>query len=94
MELVADGYPEDNDFFLVTDDEEWIWDEIGFEEDESYQYSACLDPTGCATLDFFDWYGDGIEAPGGITLTYDGTVFWDHSDDIGGGVVFRFGDGC
>jgi hypothetical protein len=53
-----------------------------------------LDRTGCATLDFFDWYGDGIESPCGITLTYDGTVFWDHNDDIEGGVIFRIGDGC
>jgi hypothetical protein len=94
MELVTDGYPEDNDFFLVSDDEEWIWDEIGFDADESYEYSTCLDPTGCATLDFFDWYRDGIISPGGFTLTYGGTVFWDHSDDIGGGVVFRIGDAC
>jgi hypothetical protein len=70
MELVAGGYPEDNAFFLVTDDEQWIWDEIGFDNDESYEYSACLDRTGCATLDFFDWYGDGIESPGRITLAY------------------------
>ncbi len=39
------------------------------------------------------WYGDGISAPGGVTLSYDGAVVYD-SGDFGYGEVFRFGDGC
>jgi hypothetical protein len=53
-----------------------------------------LDRTGCATLDFFDWWGNGIALPGGIMLTYNGTVFLDHSNTIGGGMAFHIGDGC
>jgi hypothetical protein len=94
MELVTDSYPDDNDFLLVTDDEEIVWYESSFDATESYKYFACLDPTRCATLNFFDFSGDGIEAPGGITLTYDGTVLMNQSGAIEGGVVFRLGDGC
>jgi hypothetical protein len=85
MELVTDSSPEDNDFFLVTDDEVFIWYESSFDATESYK---------CATFEFFDSHGNGIEAPGGITLTYDGTVLMNQSDPIAGGVVFRLGDGC
>jgi hypothetical protein len=94
MELVTDSYPEGNNFFLVTDDEEIVWYESSFDATESYEYNACLDPTGCSTLDFFDFQGNGIEAPGGITLTYDGTVLMNQSDAIESGVVFRLDDGC
>jgi hypothetical protein len=93
-ELVTDSYPEDNNFFLVTDKEEIIWYESLFDATESYEYFACLDPTGCLTFNLFDWYDDGIESPGGITLTYDGTVLMNQSDNIEGHVVFRLGDGC
>jgi hypothetical protein len=49
-------------------------------------------PKGCAALESFDWYSDGISAPGDIKLTYDGEVVCD-SGDFGFGEVFRFGDG-
>jgi trypsin len=95
MDLLTDDYGSETEFFLVTrEDDEWIWDQFGFGDNESHQFSACLDPTGCATLDIFDWYGDGISAPGGVTLSYDGDVVYDHIGDFGYGEVFRFGDGC
>jgi hypothetical protein len=96
MDLMTDDYGSETEFFLVTtsEDDEWIWDEYDFGDNESHQFSACLDRTGCATLDIFDWYGDGIFAPGGVTLSYDGDVVYDHIGDIGYGEVFRFGDGC
>ncbi len=91
----TDGYGAETEVCLVTrEDENWIWNEYGFGDNESHQFSACLDPTGCATLDIFDWYGDGIFAPGGVTLSYNGDVIYDHIGDFGYGEVFRFGDGC
>jgi trypsin len=94
MDLLTDDFGAETEFFLVTSEEDdWIWDEYDFGDKESHQFSACLDPTGCATLDIFDWYGDGIFAPGGVTLTYDGDVVYD-SGNFGSGEVFRFGDGC
>jgi trypsin len=95
MDLLTDDYGSETEFFLVTsEDDAWIWDGYDFGNNESHQFSACLDPTGCATLDIFDWEGDGIFAPGGVTLTYDGDVVYGHTGDFGYGEVFRFGDGC
>ena len=60
MELLTDEYgSDDTEFFLVTSEEEFLWDEVSLNNNELYRYSACVDPLGCATLDFFDSYGDG-----------------------------------
>ncbi len=94
MDLLTDNYGSDTEFFLVTSKgDEWIWDEYDFGDNESHQFRACLDRAGCATLDIFDWYGDGIFAPNGITLSYDGNVVYE-SGDFGYGEVFNFGDAC
>jgi hypothetical protein len=69
MDLLTDNYGAETEFFLVTRvDDDWIWDEYYFGDNQSHQFSACLDPAGCATLDIFDWYGDGIFAPDGLTF--------------------------
>ena len=61
LELLTDEYgSDDTEFFLVTsEEEEFLWDETSLNNNELYRYSACIDPTGCATLDFFDSHGDG-----------------------------------
>ena len=59
LELRTDEYASDNDFFLVTQDEEFIWDEYDFRNNRRYEFKTCVDRQGCATLDFFDWWGDG-----------------------------------
>jgi hypothetical protein len=95
IDLLTDDYGSETEFFLVTseDGEQRIWDENDFRDNKSHQFSACLDPTGCATLNIFDSYGDGIFNPDGITLSYDGNVVYD-SGDFGYGEVFNFGDAC
>lgn len=60
LELLTDEYgSDDTEFFLVTSEQEFLWDESSFGNNELYRYSACIDPAGCATLDFFDSFGDG-----------------------------------
>jgi hypothetical protein len=93
LELRTDEYASDTDFFLVTEDEEFIWDEFGFRKNRRYDFSTCIDRRGCATLDFFDWWGDGILDPGYLKITYDGREEF-NSGDIGSGEIFRFGNGC
>lgn len=97
LEIVTDDYGYENVLALVDDDDEdgnSIWNESeGLNSNQQYQFSACVDPARCATLDIFDSWGDGIFSPGGITLTYDGVEVYSGSD-FGSGRVFRLGDGC
>eukprot|EP00980_Cylindrotheca_fusiformis_P003918 scaffold869_cov150-Cylindrotheca_fusiformis.AAC.3 len=93
FELRTDDYGDETDFFLLSDNGQLIWDEWGFGDNQVYQYFACLPSNGCATLDVYDSYGDGISSPGKIKLTVDGTVKY-NSGNIGDGIVFRIGGGC
>ena len=76
LELITDLYPSDIDFFLRTDGEEFLWDEYDFSENQTYNYNACIDPDVCVDFDFYDSFGDGLEAPGKITLTFKGDVIF------------------
>jgi hypothetical protein len=91
MDVLTDDCGSEPDFFWVTGDEEWIWDEFGFGDIVSRQFSSCLDPKSCATLDIFDWHGDGIISSVGFTLKYDGQVVYDYGGDFGYDEVFCFG---
>jgi hypothetical protein len=92
--LLTDEYGYETELWLVNDaTQEWLWCDWGFDNNESKQYSGCLDPTGCATLQIFGYYGDGIFAPGGITLQFGDELMY-QGGDFGFGEVFRFGSDC
>jgi trypsin len=94
LDLLTDAWGYETEVWLVNDaTQEWLWYDYGFANNESRQYTACLDPTGCATLQIFDSYGDGINAPDGITLQFGDELVY-QGGDFGYGEVFRFGSGC
>eukprot|EP00980_Cylindrotheca_fusiformis_P024489 scaffold11961_cov122-Cylindrotheca_fusiformis.AAC.1 len=93
LEVRTDDYGDETSIFLLTDEGQLIWDESDFGDNQVYQYSACLTFNGCATLDIYDSYGDGITSPGKIKLTVDGTVEYNNGN-IGDGIVFFIGAGC
>ena len=93
LNVRTDDHGDDLDLFLLTDSGDLVWNANGFADNKKYQFSTCLDRDECATFDIFDSWGDGIESPGGIKLTVDGRVQY-NGGSIGGGVVFRLGDGC
>jgi hypothetical protein len=93
LEVRTDDYGDETEFFMLTDQGELIWDEWGLDDNEAYQFSTCLSSNVCATLDIFDWYGDGIESPGNIKLTVDGQIKY-NSGNFDEGLVFRIGGGC
>ena len=76
LELITDSYPSEINFFLRTDGEEFLWDEYDFSENQTYNYNACIDPDVCVEFDFYDSFGDGLEAPGKITLAFKGDVIF------------------
>ncbi|KAL3934805.1 MAG: hypothetical protein SGBAC_009557 [Bacillariaceae sp.] len=93
LNLKTDDYGYETDLFLLSDMGDLIWNANGFADNKDYSFSTCLPSNECATLDIFDEWGDGIESPGFIKLTVDGTVEF-NSGDIGGGIVFRIGENC
>ena len=77
LEFITDSYPYENNFFLFNEDsEEFLWDESNFLENRTYNYDACVDPGVCVVFDIYDSFGDGLEAPGKITLTFKGEVIY------------------
>ena len=97
MELMTDDYGEEIEIILFNDlDQELIWYQWGFDDNEMYTFSACIDPSGCSTFEVFDSYGDGLtysDPYGYVKLTYDGTVIF-NTGDYDYGEVFRLGDAC
>jgi hypothetical protein len=59
LELKTDDYASETEFFVVNLKEEFVWDEWGFRNNKKYDFAACIDPTGCATLTILDSWGDG-----------------------------------
>ena len=53
--------PVDNSMTLIISGTgEVVWSQPSFERNKFYHfYEACIDPTGCATLEIVDAYGDG-----------------------------------
>eukprot|EP00934_Nitzschia_sp_Nitz4_P002594 Nitzschia sp. Nitz4//scaffold30_size153850//151812//153824//NITZ4_002804-RA/size153850-augustus-gene-0.78-mRNA-1//-1//CDS//3329547342//2584//frame0 len=94
MTFRTDGYPEDNSFFLESSNGEYIWNESNFSPRTQYNYEASLPRDGCSTLDFSDWYGDGLLGTGFVTLTWDGSVIMDQEWDLGYGFIWDLGNGC
>jgi hypothetical protein len=93
LKLRTDDYGYETDLFLLSDTGDLIWNANGFADNKDYSFSTCLPSNECATLDIFDEWGDGIESPGFIKLTVDGSDYF-NSGDIGGGIVFRIGENC
>jgi hypothetical protein len=94
LDLLTDEWGYETELWLVNAAaQEWIWYDYGVGNNESRQYTACLDPTGCATLQIFDSFGDGIAAPGGITVQFGDELVY-QGGDFGFGEFFRFGSGC
>ena len=93
LEVITDDYGYETEFFLLTDNGDLIWNAFGLFDNKKYTFNHCLDQNTCATLDVLDSYGDGILAPGKITLTVDGQVYY-NGGDFGDGAVFRIGANC
>jgi hypothetical protein len=93
LKLRTDDYGSDTDLFLLTDKGNLIWNANGFANNKNYQFTTCLDQNECATLDVFDAWGDGIASPGYVKLTVAGKVEF-NGRKIGGGIIFRIGNGC
>jgi hypothetical protein len=62
IDVLTDDYGSETDFFWVTDDEDRIWDEFGFGDIVSRQFSACLDPKSCATVPWTFLTGPAMES--------------------------------
>ena len=91
---LTDEYGYGTELWLVNDaTHEWLSYDYGFGNNESRQYTTCLDPTGCATFQIFDSFGDGIYLPGGITLQFGDEVVY-QGGNFGYGGIFLFGSGC
>ena len=66
LKLTTDGYPQETRFQLVDLLSSTpffykrIWSERGFLANKEYQYSACVDPTGCYAFYISDLFGDGL----------------------------------
>jgi hypothetical protein len=89
--LLADQYGSETELWLYNDvTQEWLWFDRGFDNNESRQYTAYLDPIECTTFQIYDEYGDQIIAPGGITLTLGDELAY-QCGDFGYGEVFRMG---
>jgi hypothetical protein len=75
LQFITDSYPSENEFYLFTAGEgEFLWSEDDFLENRTYNYNACVDSGVCVVFAFFDTFGDGLEAPGKIKLTFKGDV--------------------
>ena len=75
LQFITDSHPSENEFYLFTAGEgEFLWSEDDFLENRTYNYNACVDSGVCVVFAFFDTFGDGLEAPGKIKLTFKGDV--------------------
>jgi hypothetical protein len=75
LELKTDDWPEETSFSLVTDQNEYLWEEGNFDSPRAtFNFDSCIDPGVCATFTFLDSFEDGLSSPGRITLTFDGGV--------------------
>jgi hypothetical protein len=62
-------------FDSAAPQDEWIWivERTQLRGNREYVGTACLVPTSCYKLYFFDEWGDGLASGAGLTLTLDGT---------------------
>jgi len=73
LEVTTDRYGSETAYRLQTfPGGEELWFGVNLRSRREYRESACLDPALCYQFDIRDAYGDGIIAPGGIRLTYNG----------------------
>jgi hypothetical protein len=61
------------------------------EPNTEYRYSDCV--SGCITVGIFDTFGNGMNSPGKLSITY-GEESIANVSDFGFGQVFRLGKDC
>ena len=94
LDLLTDWNGDETEVWLIDDaTQDWIWNDNDFGDNELRQFSTCLDPSGCFTLQVFDSKGDGIYAPGGISVWFQQESVY-IGGDFAGEALFRFGNGC
>jgi hypothetical protein len=90
LRLKTDEWGYESSFTLIKDGNV-IWDKSGFDNNDEYEFTECLDASECNELTVYDDYGDGILNPGEIAVILDGEVKY-QSGDIGDGVSFQYGN--
>lgn len=74
IEVITDGYPEENSWTLVSSSGEVVQSEVFYEQDTLYQDTLCLSKDECHVFTMNDSYGDGIFSDGGFKLSVGNVV--------------------
>lgn len=78
ISVKTDSYPEENSWEIMTSDGNLIdSDPLNFSSDSQ----MCLSSSLCYTFNFTDTYGDGLEDPGHFTLTVNGVILLQDTDE-------------
>ena len=88
----------------IENSSNWLWNFFSFEDNEEVEVGACLDPSECYILIFFDTFADGLSSvdSDGLRMSIFGSgeeVFHMPPDTPGGGEdprswITNLGSGC
>ena len=91
-EIKTDENGYQDSYFLVSSGGVVIWLKQNLASNTTYEEHSCVDPTECYQFQISDSGGDGITG-GGVTLTYNGTQYFE-GGNFGYGGWINVGDGC
>jgi hypothetical protein len=105
IQILTDTYPSETSWVLVEQGGGVVASGSGYAASTLYTIPVCVDSTSCYDFTIYDSWGDGIYAPGGYTVSYNGVEiantmgggFADYSDTvdfIGGGCTLPTGACC
>ena len=99
IELKTDGFPGDNSWMIVDENNNIIAANGFLEKETLYYDTVCVMADGCYTFTLLDTYGDGMSVPPGfLNVYYNGVLaggFIENDSNFGSQfIIDSIGDGC